>query len=231
MVTAGEPAGLQVAGLRYRLGERVLLDGVDLGVEPGESVAVVGPSGSGKSTLLMCILGLIEADAGTVRVHGRELAGLPARQKAQVRREHVGTVFRSGELLPELTPLENVALPVLLGGGDYHAAYRRAAELLTELGVSQEETPTGTLSCDERQCIAVARALVTDPQVLLADEPTGSLGPQAREAVADLLFAAAQERGCALLVVTDDPAVAARAGRTLRLEAGVLTDAGSGVGA
>ncbi|MBQ0986054.1 ABC transporter ATP-binding protein [Streptomyces sp. F63] len=230
-VTAGEPAGLRVEGIRHRLGERVLLDGVDLDIGPGESVAVTGPSGSGKSTLLMCVLGLIKPDRGAVWVGGRELTGLPARQLAQVRRQHMGVVFQFGELLPELTPVENVALPVLLGGGEHRDAYRRAAELLTELGVPQGGTPTGMLSGGERQRAAVARALITDPGVLLADEPTGALDPQAREAVADLLYTVSRERGCALLVVTHDPSVAARAGRTLRLEAGTLMDARNGVGA
>ncbi|MFL0025967.1 ABC transporter ATP-binding protein [Streptomyces sp. NBUL23] len=229
-VTGGISTGLQVDGLRHRLGERILLDGVDLDVQPGESMAITGPSGSGKSTLLMCILGLIKPDRGSVRIDGRELTGLPARQLAQVRREHIGMVFQFGELLPELTPVENVALPVLLGGGEHNDAYKRAAGLLMELGVPDAGTPTGLLSGGERQRAAVARALITEPRVLLADEPTGALDPEAREAVADLLFAVSQKRGCALLVVTHDPVVAARAGCTRQLEAGVLAGALDEVG-
>ncbi|MCX4969848.1 ABC transporter ATP-binding protein [Streptomyces sp. NBC_00654] len=229
-MTAGKSTGLQVDGLCHRLGERVLLDGVDLDVRPGESMAITGPSGSGKSTLLMCILGLIRPDRGSIMVDGRELTGLSARQLAQVRREHIGVVFQFGELLPELTPVENVALPVLLGGGEHHDAYERAAELLVELGVPDEGTPTGMLSGGERQRAAVARALITEPSVLLADEPTGALDPKAREAVADLLFTVSQQRGCALLVVTHDPAVAARAGCIRQLEAGVLAGSLDGVG-
>ncbi|MFE4333566.1 ABC transporter ATP-binding protein [Streptomyces sp. NPDC056831] len=231
MVTAGNSTGLHVTGLSYRLGERVLLDGVDLDVGPGESVAVTGPSGSGKSTLLMCVLGLVAPDSGTVEVGTHQLTGMRTRELARVRREHMGVVFQFGELLPELSPVENVALPVLLDGGDHRDAYRRAAELLSELGVPQDGTPTGMLSGGERQRAAVARALITDPHVLLADEPTGALDPEAREAVADLLFTVSRKRGCALLVVTHDPSVAARAQRTLRLEAGALTDALDGVGA
>ncbi|MFJ8980205.1 ABC transporter ATP-binding protein [Streptomyces sp. NPDC102282] len=229
-MTAGKSTGLQVDGLCHRLGERVLLDGVDLDVGPGESMAITGPSGSGKSTLLMCILGLIRPDRGSIRVGGRELTGLSARKLAQERREHIGVVFQFGELLPELTPVENVALPVLLGGGEHHDAYKRAAELLVELGVPDEGTPTGMLSGGERQRAAVARALITEPRVLLADEPTGALDPTAREAVADILFAVSQQRGCALLVVTHDLAVAARAGSTRQLEAGALTRSLDGVG-
>ncbi|MEU8751254.1 ABC transporter ATP-binding protein [Streptomyces chartreusis] len=230
-MAAGGSAGLRVEGLHYRLGERVLLDGVELDVGPGESVAVTGPSGSGKSTLLMCVLGLVEPDRGSVRIGGRELTGLAAGQLAQMRRELMGMVFQFGELLPELTPVENVALPMLLSGGDHRAAYRRATELLADLGVPHEGTATGMLSGGERQRAAVARALITEPAVLLADEPTGALDPEAREAVADLLFAVSRERGCALLLVTHDLSVAARAGRTLRLEAGTLTDVRDGVGA
>ncbi|MFB7912664.1 ABC transporter ATP-binding protein [Streptomyces sp. NPDC056061] len=231
MVTAGGSMGLHVRGLSHRLGERVLLDGVDLDIEPGESVAVTGPSGSGKSTLLMCILGLVAPDGGTVDVGTHRLTGLRPKQLARIRRAHLGVVFQFGELLPELSPVENVALPVLLDGGEHRDAYRRAAELLSELGVPQDGTPTGMLSGGERQRAAVARALITDPDVLLADEPTGALDPRAREAVADLLFTVSRERGCALLVVTHDPSVAARAQRTLRLEAGALTDALDGVDA
>jgi len=208
-----------------------LLDDVELDVGPGESVAVTGPSGSGKSTLLMCVLGLVAPDRGSVRIGGRELTGLAAGQLAQVRRELMGMVFQFGELLPELTPVENVALPMLLSGGDHRAAYRRATELLADLGVPHEGTATGMLSGGERQRAAVARALITEPAVLLADEPTGALDPEAREAVADLLFTVSRERGCALLLVTHDLSVAARAGRTLRLEAGTLTDVRDGVGA
>ncbi|MFJ2001458.1 ABC transporter ATP-binding protein [Streptomyces chartreusis] len=230
-MAAGGSAGLRVEGLHHRLGERVLLDDVELDVGPGESVAVTGPSGSGKSTLLMCVLGLVAPDRGSVRIGGRELTGLAAGQLAQVRRELMGMVFQFGELLPELTPVENVALPMLLSGGDHRAAYRRATELLADLGVPHEGTATGMLSGGERQRAAVARALITEPAVLLADEPTGALDPEAREAVADLLFTVSRERGCALLLVTHDLSVAARAGRTLRLEAGTLTDVRDGVGA
>ncbi|WP_345747059.1 ABC transporter ATP-binding protein [Streptomyces sp. ODS28] len=215
--------GLRVEGLRCRVGERLLLDGVDLAVGPGESAAVTGPSGSGKSTLLLCILGLTSPESGTVTAGGHELTGLSARRLARVRRESIGTVFQFGELLPELTPLENVALPALLSGGPHEDAYRRAAELLDELEVPREGTPTGLLSGGERQRAAVARALITGPRVLLADEPTGALDARTREAVADLLFTVSERRGCALLVVTHDPSVAARAGRVLRLEGGRLT--------
>lgn len=115
--------GLRVSGLRYRIKGRTLLDNVELSVSPGESVAVTGPSGSGKSTLLMCVLGLIEPQAGTITAGGREITGLRPTQLARVRRKTLGMVFQFGELLPELSPVENVALPILLDGGRHQDAY------------------------------------------------------------------------------------------------------------
>lgn len=222
-----DSSGLRVSGLRYQVEGRVLLDGVELSVSPGESVAVTGPSGSGKSTLLMCILGLIKPQAGSITAGGREITGLRSAQLAQVRRETMGMVFQFGELLPELSPVENVALPVLLDGGRHQDAYRRAEELLSELGVPVGSTPTGMLSGGERQRTAVARALITEPDVLLADEPTGALDPEAKEDVSRLLFRAARDRGCALLLVTHDLSVAAQADRRHELQAGILAEAGA----
>jgi putative ABC transport system ATP-binding protein/lipoprotein-releasing system ATP-binding protein len=212
--------------LCYQIEGRSLLDGVDLTVAPGESVAVTGPSGSGKSTLLMCLLGLVKPQAGTITAGGQELTALGSARLAQARRRTLGMVFQFGELLPELSPVENVALPVLLDGGGAQDAYRRAAELLADLGVPSGSTPTGLLSGGERQRTAVARALITNPRVLLADEPTGALDPEAKDAVAELLFTSARERGCALLLVTHDPAVAERADRRHELRGGVLAQAG-----
>ncbi|WP_328559277.1 ABC transporter ATP-binding protein [Streptomyces coelicoflavus] len=218
-------SGLQVSGLCYQVEGRTLLDSVNLSVSPGESVAVTGPSGSGKSTLLMCILGLIKPQAGSIVAGGQEITGLGGRQLAQVRRETLGMVFQFGELLPELSPVENVALPVLLDGGGHQDAYQRAENLLGELGVPTGSTPTGMLSGGERQRTAVARALITEPAVLLADEPTGALDPDAKEGVARLLFTSARDRGCALLLVTHDPSVAGRADHRHELRGGVLAEA------
>lgn len=221
-----DSSGLRVSGLCYKVGGRTLLDSVELSVAPGESVAVTGPSGSGKSTLLMCILGLIKPQAGTITAGGREITGLRSARLAQVRRDTLGMVFQFGELLPELSPVENVALPVLLDGGRHQDAYRRAEELLNELGVPAGSTPTGMLSGGERQRTAVARALITKPDVLLADEPTGALDPEAKDGVAELLFTAARDQGCALLLVTHDLTVAGRADRRHELRGGILAAAG-----
>ncbi|MEV5432852.1 ABC transporter ATP-binding protein [Streptomyces sp. NPDC052701] len=222
-----DASGLRVSGLCYQVEGRTLLDNVELSVAPGESVAVTGPSGSGKSTLLMCILGLIKPQAGTITAGDREITGLGSAQLARARRETLSMVFQFGELLPELSPVENVALPVLLDGGRHLEAYRRAEELLGELGVPIGSTPTGMLSGGERQRTAVARALITEPAVLLADEPTGALDPEAKEGVARLLFTSARDRGCALLVVTHDPSVAERADRRHQLHGGILAEVGA----
>ncbi|MFC3351877.1 ABC transporter ATP-binding protein [Streptomyces echinoruber] len=219
---------MNILDLSYQVDGRKLLDRVNLTVHPGESVAVTGPSGSGKSTLLMCVLGLIKPRSGTVRVNDRDLTSLSGGRLTKARRELLGMVFQFGELLPELTPVENVALPVLLGGGDHEEAYRRAASLLDELGVPAGSTPTGMLSGGERQRAAVARALIARPAVLLADEPTGALDPEAKQDVAHLLFSTARHHNCALLLVTHDESVADQADRRHELRNGVLTEVGVG---
>jgi putative ABC transport system ATP-binding protein/lipoprotein-releasing system ATP-binding protein len=223
--TGDASPALRITGLRHALPDRSLLDGVDLAVHAGESVAVTGPSGSGKTTLLMCALGLVKPDDGLIAVAGIEMTRLSSRALAAHRRKHLGVVFQFGELLPELSPLENVALAALLAGADHRKAYTAAGELLKELGVPAGETPTASLSGGERQRTAVARALINEPTVLLADEPTGSLDRAARELVGDLLFSVSQAHGCALMVVTHDPAVAERADRRLSLDAGRLAEA------
>ncbi|MEV8094494.1 ABC transporter ATP-binding protein [Kitasatospora sp. NPDC085879] len=215
------PPVLDIRGLHHRAGERRLLRGIDLAVRPGESVAVVGPSGSGKSTLLACILGLAPADSGTVLVAGAEIGALGRRQLARHRSRHIGMVFQFGELLPELSPVDNVALAALLSGTGRTAAYTAAEALLSDLGVPTDG-PTARLSGGERQRTAVARALVNAPALLLADEPTGSLDEESGAQVADRLLAVPARRGCGLLLVTHDLALAGRTDRVLRLADGLL---------
>ncbi|MCX4675943.1 ABC transporter ATP-binding protein [Streptomyces sp. NBC_01433] len=214
---------LDVRGLRCVTPTgRVLLDRADLVVEAGRSVAVTGPSGSGKSTLLMCLLGLTRPQSGEVRVAGTDITRLGGRRLARHRRETTGMVFQFGELLPELSPVENVALAALLAGTGRGRALGRASRLLTELGVPTTGTATADLSGGERQRTAVARALVNQPALLLADEPTGSLDPANRDRVAELLHSLPARWGCGLLVVTHDPAVAALADRRYALVEGGL---------
>lgn len=220
---AENSAALELRSLHYAIGDRVLFDGLDLTLLAGESAAVMGPSGSGKSTLLSCALGLVKAN-GIVRVAGVDLTRLSRRRLAEHRRTTIGVVFQFGELLPELSPLENVALAALLSGTSRRTAYDEAAALLDELGVPVSDTPTASLSGGERQRTAVARALINKPSLLLADEPTGALDEANRESVADMLFSLPKQRNCALLTVTHDPQVAARADRTWQLVDGVLAE-------
>ncbi|MDQ8704706.1 ABC transporter ATP-binding protein [Streptomyces sp. LHD-70] len=221
---------LELHDLHYSVAGRTLLDGIDLTLSAGESMAVTGPSGTGKSTLLSCILRLIPYDLGTIRVSGQDLAELNSRQLSRHRRDTIGMVFQFGELMPELTPLENVALAALLAGVKRREAFGRAQLLLDELGVPAERTPTAELSGGERQRAAVARALVNRPHLLLADEPTGSLDTRNREAVADLLFSLPEQWGCAVLVVTHDASVAARAHHRAALHEGRLVTEGRDTG-
>ncbi len=213
---------LRAVGLRYDVAGRQVLGGVDLAVGRGESVAVSGPSGSGKSTLLMCVLGMLKPTAGAVHVGGLRMDALSRRKLLAHRRRSMGMVFQFGELLPELTPGENVALAAMLAGVPAGEAHSRAAGLLKDLGIDNDARRTGALSGGERQRTAVARALVNRPALVLADEPTGALDSVARHDVAELLFDIPERWGAALVVVTHDETVAARAKRRLVLEDGRL---------
>jgi ABC-type lipoprotein export system ATPase subunit len=197
-----------------------ILDGLDLDLLAGELVAVTGRSGSGKSTLLNIIGGLDRVDAGTVEVCGVRLDRASERALAPLRRDRIGFVFQSFHLLPELTGLENVLLPARLDGRG--PALARGKELVTRLGLgaAAERLPS-VLSGGEQQRLAIARALVNDPRIILADEPTGNLDAESGETVLDLLRAIADE-GRAVLLVTHEQAATRRADRVLRLEAGRL---------
>lgn len=214
---------LQLAGVRYDVAERTLFAGVDLAVARGTSVAIMGPSGSGKSSLLACVLGLVAPTAGTVRVAGVRVDTRDKRALVKLRREQLGVVFQFGELLPELTPVENVALAALLAGRHQQDSFDASAALLEQLGVSTTASTT-QLSGGERQRVAVARALVNEPPLILADEPTGSLDAASKHSVATLLYELPRERNCAVVLVTHDHSVADRADRMLLLGDGVLTE-------
>jgi ABC-type lipoprotein export system ATPase subunit len=198
-----------------------VLDGADLDVARGEFVAVVGRSGSGKSTLLHLLGGLDRADAGTIELGNARVHELDERGLTAVRRRDVGFVFQSFHLLPELTGIENVLLPARLARDGIEAA-PRARELLRRLGLSDaaRRLPT-TLSGGEQQRLAIARALVNDPSLVLADEPTGNLDEDSGAAVLDLLRRAA-DTGRAVVLVTHDRAATALADRVLRLSDGRL---------
>ncbi len=215
---------LSIRGLAYEVPGRSLFNSLDLDVRTGESVAVMGPSGSGKSTLLSCALGLVRPSRGSVEVSGVDMAGLRGATLAQHRAKHIGMIFQFGELLPELSPTDNVALAALLAGVGRRDAYKRAQALLKRLGVPLAET-SEELSGGERQRAAVARAVINSPTLLLGDEPTGALDEAAKEKVADTLFDMPRQYNCGLLLVTHDPTVARRADRTLTLTGGVLAPA------
>ena len=218
---------LQGVVKHYRRGAEdvVALDGVDLAVGAGEAVALVGPSGSGKSTLLHLAGGLDVPDAGTVRVDGRDLADLGVAGRARLRRREIGFVFQFFHLLPSLTVAENVELPLLLDGRRGRAARAVVAGALDRVGVGHRaDHLPGELSGGELQRAAIARALVGEPRLLLADEPTGNLDSATGRAVLDMLSTLVREAGTSLVMVTHDEAAAARTGRLVRLLDGHLVD-------
>lgn len=224
----GESIGrsaLRVAGLTVTYGAREVLTDVDLEVPQRSSVSVMGSSGTGKSTLLSCVLGLLRPDKGRIEVDGSLVEVGRQSKTARLRREKMGVLFQSGELLPELSPLENVALPGLLAGMSSREAQSRASELLSQLGVPKGDRSVEEFSGGEQQRTAVARALINRPSLLLADEPTGSLDPQARDQVSDMLFEVPALFQCGLVVVTHDPVVAARATQQVKLVGGRLIEA------
>ena len=205
--------------LSLTLGATTILTDVDLQIDPAETVTITGRSGSGKSSLLSCILGLIRPSSGSVSVTGEQIG---PRNSARIRRTRIGMVYQSGELLPELTAAENVVIAGLLAGQTPREAGERAEELLSGLGVPHNVPSLTELSGGERQRVAVARALMNRPALILADEPTGSMDETTRDQVVEALFALPEQFGCALLVVTHDPVVAARASRQVRLDGGRL---------
>ncbi|MEP9397573.1 ABC transporter ATP-binding protein [Mesorhizobium sp. KR2-14] len=196
-----------------------VLKGVSLSVAAGEATGIVGPSGSGKSTLLMVLAGLERVDSGTVRIAGEVLNGKSEDQVAAFRGRNVGIVFQSFHLIPNMTALENVAVPLELAGR--RDAFAVAERELAAVGLSDRVTHyPGELSGGEQQRVAIARALAPEPRILIADEPTGNLDQATGRQIADLLFAKARERGMTLVLVTHDPALAARCTRQVAMRSG-----------
>ncbi|HEX6357298.1 ABC transporter ATP-binding protein [Actinophytocola sp.] len=201
-------------GLVKSFGPTKALDGASMSVQAGEVVAVMGSSGSGKSTLLHCLAGIITPDSGTVVYDGRELSAMPDGPRSALRRTDFGFVFQFGQLVPELTCLENVALPLRLDGTRRKVAEAKAREWLDRLEVADVATKRpGEASGGQGQRVAVARALVTGPKVIFADEPTGALDSLNGEHVMRLLTGAAKDTGAAVILVTHEPRVAAYSNR------------------
>jgi putative ABC transport system ATP-binding protein len=195
-------------------GQTPALQGATLSVAAGEILAIMGPSGSGKTTLLHCLAGILIPDTGEIYFAGRRVDTLGETARSTLRRDRFGFVFQFGQLVPELTAEENIALPLLLGGARRAAALKEAGIWFERLGLDGlEKRRSGELSGGQAQRVALARSLVAHPEILFADEPTGSLDSLTGEYVMDLLVAAAREQGTTVIVVTHEPRVAAYADR------------------
>ena len=217
---SGTESLVQVRDLRLTVpsaaGPVNILRGIDLDISAGEAVGVVGPSGSGKTSLLMVLAGLEHATSGSVRLAGQELAGQDEDQLALLRRNTVGIVFQSFHLIPTMTALENVAIPLEIAGD--RAAMAKAKASLEAVGLGHRLTHLpGQLSGGEQQRVALARAFAPRPRLLLADEPTGNLDQATGVIIMDLLFDLRARDGTTLMLITHDPALAARCGRILRI--------------
>ena len=218
-------AMIRLSGVHLSLpsaaGKVHILRGIDLAVERGETVGLVGPSGSGKSTLMAVIAGLEGPSAGLVEVAGQELTGRDEDALARFRRDHVGIVFQGFHLVPTMSALENVALPLEFAGQT--DAFDRAEVRLKEVGLGHRLTHyPAQLSGGEQQRVALARATVADPPLLLADEPTGNLDGATGRMVVDLLFGLQAARNTTLVLITHDPALAERCSRVVRMADGLI---------
>ncbi len=211
--------------LPSRAGDVHILQGVSLAVKPGEAVGIVGPSGSGKTSLLMVVSGLEPATSGSVVLDGAELRGRPEEALARIRRETIGIVFQSFHLIPTLTAIENVAIPMEFRGLADSEARARAALARVGLAHRLDHYP-GQLSGGEQQRVAIARALAAGAKIILADEPTGNLDQDTGQAIIDLLFDLKSREGTTLLLVTHDRGLASRCGRIVEVRDGKITEAG-----
>jgi putative ABC transport system ATP-binding protein len=215
---------LEAREVVFDFGETPALRGADLSIREGEILAVMGPSGSGKSTLLHCLAGILTPKHGEIRFAGQRIDTLSENDRSALRRNSFGFVFQFGQLVPELTAEENVALPLLLGGLRRNEALAHAREWFERLGIEGlERRRSGELSGGQAQRVALARGLVAHPKILFADEPTGSLDSLTGELVMELLVAAARHDGTTVVLVTHEPRVAAYAGREVIVRDGLVS--------
>jgi len=222
-VPAAEDALIEARVVHKSFGQTPALRGASVTVRRGEFLAIMGPSGSGKSTLLHCLAGIYTADAGEVLFDGQLLNTMSEAERTRLRRTAYGFVFQFGQLVPELTAADNVALPLLLNRTRRKAAYRAADVWLDRLGLADKaRRRTGELSGGEAQRVAVARALAMNPQVIFADEPTGSLDSLTGEKVMELMTGLARDQGTTLVLVTHDARVAAYADRIVTVRDGAV---------
>ena len=214
---------INAKNIHKSFGELEVLKGVDLAVSRGEIVSIVGPSGAGKTTLLQILGTLDKPDSGSVLVDGMDVSKLNSDQMSGFRNKHIGFIFQFHQLLPEFTALENVIIPALIGGTDFKKANQRAKELLDYLQLTDRlEHKPSELSGGEKQRIAVARALINNPSLILADEPSGSLDTQNKEELHKLLFDLRDKFGLTEVIVTHDRELAKICDRTIEMKDGTI---------
>ena len=214
---------IQLRDITKSFGSLQVLKGIDLDIQQGEIVSIVGPSGAGKTTLLQIMGTLDKADTGTIQINGTDIDTLSATQLSHFRNQKIGFVFQFHQLLPEFTALENIMIPAFIGGMGKKEAHRRAEELLDfmNLGDRSNHKPN-ELSGGEKQRVAVARALVNNPSVVLADEPSGSLDSQNKQELHQLFFDLRERFGQTFVIVTHDEQLAALTDRTIHMQDGVI---------
>lgn len=209
---------IQLEGITKSFGTLQVLKGIDLTIGKGEVVSIVGPSGAGKTTLLQIIGTLDRADTGTVCLNGTDISGLKEKELAAFRNKQIGFVFQFHQLLPEFTALENVMIPALIGGAAASDTTKRAQEILRFLGLSERAShKPAELSGGEKQRVAVARALINNPAVILADEPSGSLDMQNKEELHQLFFDLRDKLGQTFVIVTHDEGLSRLTDRTIHM--------------
>lgn len=214
---------IDVKGITKSFGKLQVLKGIDLHIDKGEVVSIVGPSGAGKTTLLQIIGTLDKPDSGTVSVDGVDVSGLSEKKLADFRNQHIGFVFQFHQLLPEFTALENIMIPAFIAGKGRKEARERAEELLRFMGLSERAShKPNELSGGEKQRVAVARALVNNPAVVLADEPSGSLDSKNKAELHQLFFDLRDKFGQTFVIVTHDENLAQLTDRTIHMKDGML---------